>query len=71
MYEFYNISFYHLNARQQRLVLFMISKSQKPELILLLGVMPLAVSTALKVRDVRTFQFIFRINIYLYTLRFS
>ncbi|KAM8707349.1 hypothetical protein ACLKA7_011438 [Drosophila subpalustris] len=49
MYEVYNISFYNLNVRQQRLVWFMLCKSQRSEVIVLLGVMPLAVSTALKV----------------------
>ncbi|KAL7728183.1 hypothetical protein ACLKA6_005603 [Drosophila palustris] len=51
MYEVYNISFYNLNVRQQRLVLFMLCKSQTSELILLLGVMPLTVGTAYQFCD--------------------
>nr|AYD60447.1 odorant receptor 83c2 [Drosophila navojoa] len=49
MYELYNISFYNLNPSQQRFVLFMLAKSQQPGAILLLGVMPLSVSSALQV----------------------
>ncbi|KAH8307555.1 hypothetical protein KR044_002577, partial [Drosophila immigrans] len=49
MCEAYNISFYNLNARQQRQVLFMLCKTQSTDMIQLLGVMPLAVSTGLKV----------------------
>ncbi|XP_068152526.1 putative odorant receptor 83c [Drosophila tropicalis] len=49
MYEIYNISFYNLSAEQQRMVLFMLAKSQRPETIQLLGVLPLAVSTALAI----------------------
>ncbi|XP_062123405.1 odorant receptor 67d-like [Drosophila sulfurigaster albostrigata] len=49
IYEVYNISFYNLNARQQRQVLFMLCKTQSTDMIQLLGVMPLAVSTALQV----------------------
>ncbi|KAH8396823.1 hypothetical protein KR215_004772 [Drosophila sulfurigaster] len=49
MYEVYNISFYNLKARQQRQVLFMLSKTQRTKMMQVLGVMPLAVSTALQV----------------------
>ncbi|XP_062123404.1 putative odorant receptor 83c, partial [Drosophila sulfurigaster albostrigata] len=49
IYEVYNISFYNLNARQQRQVLFMLCKAQRTDMIQVLGVMPLAVSTALQV----------------------
>ncbi|XP_017873737.1 PREDICTED: odorant receptor 67d-like [Drosophila arizonae] len=49
MYEMYNISFYNLNPSQQRFVLFMLARSQQPGAILLLGVMPLSVSSALQV----------------------
>ncbi|XP_062123402.1 odorant receptor 67d-like [Drosophila sulfurigaster albostrigata] len=49
IYEVYNISFYNLNARQQRQVLFMLCKAQSTDMIQVLGVMPLAVSTGLKV----------------------
>lgn len=51
MYEIYNISFYNLKISQQRTVLFMLAKSQRPYMIRLLGVMPLAVNTALLVSD--------------------
>lgn len=51
MYEIYNISFYNLKISQQRIVLFMLAKSQRPYMIRLLGVMPLAVNTALLVSD--------------------
>ncbi|XP_034102040.1 odorant receptor 67d-like [Drosophila albomicans] len=49
MYEVYNISFYNLKARHQRQVLFMLSKTQRTEMMQVLGVMPLDVSTALQV----------------------
>ncbi|XP_060649086.1 putative odorant receptor 83c [Drosophila nasuta] len=49
IYEVYNISFYNLNARQQRQVLFMLCKTQRTDMIQVLGVMPLAVSTGLQV----------------------
>lgn len=49
MYEIYNIYFYNMNISQQRIVLFMLAKSQRPYMIRLLGVMPLAVNTALLV----------------------
>ncbi|XP_060651419.1 putative odorant receptor 83c [Drosophila nasuta] len=49
MYEVYNISFYNLKARQQRQVLFMLSKTQRTEMMQVLGVMPLDVSTALQI----------------------
>ncbi|XP_064553359.1 putative odorant receptor 83c [Drosophila montana] len=49
MYEMYNISFYDLSVEQQRFVLFMLVKSQRPGVIRLLGVMPLSVSSALQI----------------------
>ncbi|XP_034114190.1 odorant receptor 67d-like [Drosophila albomicans] len=49
IYEVYNISFYNLNARQQRQVLFMLCKAQSTDMIQVMGVMPLAVSTGLQV----------------------
>ncbi|KAH8388370.1 hypothetical protein KR093_005140 [Drosophila rubida] len=49
MYEVYNISFYNLKARHQREVLFMLGKTQRTDMIQLVGIVPLAVSTALQI----------------------
>ncbi|KAH8303084.1 hypothetical protein KR044_011513, partial [Drosophila immigrans] len=49
MYEVYNIAFYNLNARLQREVCFMLSKTQSNDMMQVIGVMPLDVSTALQV----------------------
>lgn len=66
MYEMYNISFYNLNISQQRVVLFMLAKSQIPEMIRLLGVMPLAVNTALLVSIVVYVQLNYSETIYVF-----
>lgn len=67
MYEIYNIYFYNLKISQQRIVLFMLAKSQRPYMIRLLGVMPLAVNTALLVSD----RCVFTVQLKQYNIYFT
>ncbi|XP_037943822.1 putative odorant receptor 83c [Teleopsis dalmanni] len=48
-YEIYNISWYNLSVSQQKVVRLILMQSQQPNQMMLAGVMPLSVATALQI----------------------